>query len=105
LAKQAGIPDQHLIIDPGLGFGKTVEQNLQLLNQLDTLKELGYPLLLGPSNKSFIGYTLDLPADDRVEGTAATIAIGIARGADIIRVHNVKVMSRVARMTDAIVRA
>ena len=105
LAKQAGIPDQHLIIDPGLGFGKTVEQNLQLLNQLDTLKELGYPLLLGPSNKSFIGYTLDLPADDRVEGTAATIAIGIDRGADIIRVHNVKVMSRVARMTDAIVRA
>lgn len=105
LAKAAGIPANHLIIDPGLGFGKTVEQNLTLLNHLDSLKSLGYPILLGPSNKSFIGYTLDLSPDDRGEGTAAAVAIGIARGADIIRVHNVKVMSRVARMTDAIIRA
>ena len=104
LAKAAGIPDEHIIIDPGIGFGKTVEQNLTLLNHLDTFKALGYPILLGPSNKSFIGYTLDLPPDDRLEGTAATVAIGIARGADIVRVHKVQAMSRVARMTDAIVR-
>jgi dihydropteroate synthase len=104
LAKKAGIPHEHILIDPGIGFGKAVEQNLTLLNNLDKLKALGYPLLLGPSNKSFIGYTLDLPPDDRLEGTAAAVAIGIARGADIIRVHQVKAMSRVARMTDAIVR-
>ena len=104
LAKAASIPDEHIIIDPGIGFGKTVEQNLMLLNHLDTFRALGYPILLGPSNKSFIGYTLDLPRDDRLEGTAATVAIGIARGADIVRVHKVQAMSRVARMTDAIVR-
>ena len=104
LAKAAGIPDEHLIIDPGIGFGKTVEQNLTLLNKLGTFKFLGYPILLGPSNKSFIGYTLDLPLDDRMEGTAAAVAIGIERGADIVRVHQVKEMSRVARMMDAIVR-
>jgi len=104
IAKSAGIPDEHIIIDPGIGFGKTVGQNLWLLNRLDTLKLLGYPILLGTSNKSLIGYTLDLPPDDRMEGTAATVVIGIERGADIIRVHQVKEMSRVARMTDAIVR-
>jgi dihydropteroate synthase len=105
LAKSAGIPQEHIIIDPGIGFGKTVAQNLELLNRLDTFKALGYPILLGTSNKSLIGYTLDLPPEERVEGTAATVAIGIERGADIIRVHQVKEMSRVARMTDAIVRA
>jgi len=105
IAKSAGIPDEHIIIDPGIGFGKTVEQNLTLLNHLDTFKQLGYPILLGTSNKSLIGYTLDLPPEDRLEGTAATVAVGIERGADIIRVHQVKEMSRVARMTDAIVRA
>ncbi|MBN1994616.1 MAG: dihydropteroate synthase [Anaerolineae bacterium] len=104
LARQAGIPPAHIIIDPGIGFGKTVQQNLTLLNRLDVFKSLGYPLLLGPSNKSFIGYTLDLPPHERVEGTAAAVTIGIERGADIIRVHQVKEMSRVARMTDAIVR-
>ena len=104
LGKTAGIPDEHILIDPGIGFGKTVEQNIELLNKLDTFKALGYPILLGTSNKSFIGYTLNLPPDDRVEGTAATVAIGIERGADIVRVHQVKEMSRVARMTDAIVR-
>ncbi len=104
LAKAAGVPNDHIILDPGLGFGKTVEQNLTLLNQLDHFKSLGYPLLVGTSNKSFIGYTLDLPPSDRVEGTAATVAVAIARGADIIRVHQVKAMSRVARMTDALVR-
>jgi len=105
IAQQAGLPDELILIDPGIGFGKTVEQNLTLLNNLDQLKALGYPILLGPSNKSFIGFTLDLPPNERTEGTAAAIAIGIVRGADIIRVHNVQVMSRVARMTDAIVRA
>jgi dihydropteroate synthase len=104
LAQEAGIPDEHILIDPGIGFGKTVEQNIELLNNLDTFKSLGYPILLGTSNKSFIGYTLNLPPDDRVEGTVATVAIGIERGADIVRVHQVKEMSRVARMTDAIVR-
>ncbi len=104
LAKAAGIPDEHIIIDPGIGFGKTVEQNLSLLNNLDKLKALGYPILLGPSNKSFIGYTLNLPPDDRLEGTAAAAAISIVRGADIVRAHQVKAISRVARMADAIVR-
>ena len=104
IAKSAGVPDEHIIVDPGIGFGKTVEQNLTLLNHLDKLKALGYPILLGTSNKSLIGYTLDLPPEERVEGTAATVVIGIDRGADIIRVHQVKEISRVARMTDAIVR-
>jgi dihydropteroate synthase len=104
LAKAAGIPDEYIILDPGIGFGKTVEQNLALLNNLDQLKSLGYPLLLGASNKSFIGYALNLPPDERVEGTAATVAIGISKGADIVRVHQVRQMSRVAKMTDAIVR-
>jgi dihydropteroate synthase len=104
VAHQAGIPDEHIILDPGIGFGKTVEQNLELLNRLQEIRALGYPVLLGPSRKSFIGYTLDLPPDDRVEGTAAAVAVGITRGADIIRVHDVREMVRIARMTDAIVR-
>ncbi len=104
LAHAAGIPDEHIILDPGIGFGKTVEQNLELIDRLDEIRALGYPLLLGPSRKSFIGYTLNLPPDQRVEGTAAAVAIGIDRGADIVRVHDVLYMVRVARMTDAIVR-
>ncbi len=79
-------------------------QNLELLDRLGELKELGFPLLIGPSRKSFIGYTLDAPPEQRLEGTAATVAIGIARGADIVRVHDVATMARIARMTDAIVR-
>lgn len=104
LARSAGIPDSHIILDPGIGFGKTVEQNLELINMLPDIRQLGYPLLFGPSRKSFIGYTLDLPPDQRMAGTAAAIAIGIDRGADIIRVHDVEFMHQVARMTDAIVR-
>lgn len=104
LARAAGIPDEHIILDPGIGFGKTVEQNLELIDRLDEICALEYPVLLGPSRKSFIGYTLDLPADQRLEGTAAAVAVGIARGADIIRVHDVEFMLRTARMTDAIVR-
>ncbi len=104
IAEQAGVKREAIILDPGSGFGKTIEQNLALNNRLDEIRALGFPLLLGPSRKSFIGYTLDLPADERVEGTAASVAVGIARGADIIRVHDVKEMTRIARMTDAIVR-
>ena len=104
LAVQAGIPTRNIILDPGIGFGKTVEQNLELLNRLDEIRELGYPILLGPSRKSFIGYTLNLTPDQRLEGTAAAIVVGIVRGADIVRVHDVEFMLRVARMTDAIVR-
>jgi dihydropteroate synthase len=104
IAKKAQIADSLIILDPGIGFGKTREHNLALINRLDEIRELGYPILLGTSRKSFIGFTLDLPADQRVEGTAATVAVGITRGADIIRVHDVKQMARVAKMTDAIVR-
>ena len=104
LAKKAGIAESHIVLDPGIGFGKTREHNLGLINRLDEIRQLGYPILLGTSRKSFIGFTLDLPADQRVEGTAATVAVGITRGADIIRVHDVKEMARVAKMTDAIVR-
>lgn len=104
LARQAGVRDDRIILDPGIGFGKTVSQNLELLNRLDEIRALGYPILLGPSRKGFIGYTLNLPADQRVEGTAAAVAVGIVRGADIVRVHDVEEMVRVARMTDAIVR-
>jgi dihydropteroate synthase len=104
LARAAGVKREQIILDPGIGFGKSVSQNLQLLNRCNELRVLAYPLLIGSSRKSFIGHTLDLPFHERVEGTAATVAIAIARGADIIRIHDVKVMARVAKMTDAIVR-
>ncbi len=104
IAKSAGIPNEKIILDPGIGFGKSVEQNLELVDRLEDIRSLGYPVLLGPSRKSFIGYTLNLPTDQRLEGTAAAVSIGIARGADIIRVHDVAFMSRVIRMSDAIVR-
>ncbi|PID84835.1 MAG: dihydropteroate synthase [Chloroflexi bacterium] len=101
---KAGVKTSQIILDPGIGFGKTITQNLQLLNQINQFKTMGFPILIGSSRKSFIGYTLDLPPDQRIEGTAATVAIGIERGADIVRVHDVAAMARVARMTDAIVR-
>ena len=104
LAHKAGVEESHIVLDPGIGFGKTREHNLELINRLDEIRALGFPILLGPSRKSFIGFTLDLPPDQRVEGTAATVAVGITRGADIIRVHDVREMARVAKMTDAIVR-
>ena len=104
IARNAGIPDEHIILDPGIGFGKTVEQNLELLDRLVEIRSLGFPVLLGPSRKSFIGFTLDLPPEQRTDGTAAAVAIGIARGADIVRVHDVSMMVRVGRMADAIVR-
>ncbi len=104
IALSAGVAETHIVLDPGIGFGKTREQNLELINRLGEIRALGYPVLLGPSRKSFIGYTLDLPPDQRVEGTAAAVSVGITRGADIIRVHDVKEMARVAKMTDALVR-
>jgi dihydropteroate synthase len=104
IALEAGVSRERIILDPGIGFGKTVSQNLTLIDELNRIRDLGYPVLLGPSRKSFIGYTLNLPPEERLEGTAATVAIGIDRGADIIRVHDVKAMARVAKMTDVIVR-
>jgi len=103
-AVDAGISPENIIIDPGIGFGKTVAHNLEIIRRLRDFKTLGKLILIGTSRKSFIGKVLDLPTDDRLEGTAATIATAIANGADIIRVHDVKEMARVARMTDAIVR-
>jgi dihydropteroate synthase len=104
IARSAGIPDKRIILDPGIGFGKTVGQNLELIDRLDEIRALGFPVLFGPSRKSFIGYTLNLPPSQRLEGTAAAVAIGIARAADIVRVHDVEAMLRVVRMTDAITR-
>ncbi len=116
-ALSAGMPWENIIVDPGIGFGKTQEQNLEVLQRLEEFQTLGRPILLGSSRKSFIGWVLDLtpeqrpnevafvpPGDQRLEGTAATIAIGIAKGADIVRVHDVKEMARVCKISDAIVR-
>jgi len=100
----AGIAWDNIIVDPGIGFGKKLEQNYELVRRLYELKILGLPVLLGTSRKSMIGLTLNLPEDQRVEGTSATTALGIAHGADIIRVHDVREQIRVARMTDAIMR-
>ncbi|HNT54929.1 MAG TPA: dihydropteroate synthase [Anaerolineaceae bacterium] len=104
LARAAGVPAEQIILDPGIGFGKTVEQNLELVNRLNDIRALGYPVLLGVSRKGFIGYTLNQPPEQRLQGTAAAVAVGIARGADIVRVHDVEAMVQVARMTDAITR-
>ena len=95
---------ESLIVDPGIGFGKTAEQNLALLRDLGACARSGRPILLGTSRKSTIGKVLDLPADQRLEGTLATTALGIAAGADIVRVHDVAANVRAARMADAIVR-
>ena len=103
-ARIAGISERNIILDPGIGFGKTADHNLELLRRLLELRALEYPLLLGVSRKSTIGRVLGLPEDERLEGTAAAVAMSIAGGADIVRVHDVKEMVRVARMTDAIVR-
>jgi dihydropteroate synthase len=104
LALDAGVSWENIIVDPGTGFGKTLEQNLELVRRLDELKALGRPVLLATSRKSMIGIVLDLPPEERLEGTAASIAIGISKGADMVRVHDVKEMMRVCKMSDAIVR-
>jgi dihydropteroate synthase len=103
-ALEMGMPRDRLVIDPGIGFGKTAEQNLEVMRHLEALTSLNLPVLLGTSRKSTIGKVLDLPVEDRVEGTAATVALGVAHGADMVRVHDVKQMVRVTRMADAIVR-
>jgi len=105
MGRTAGIAEDRIILDPGIGFGKTREENLEIIRRLPDLRRLGFPLLIGPSRKSFIGKTLDLPAGERLEGTAAAVALAIAGGADIVRVHDVKAMVRVARMADAIRQA
>jgi dihydropteroate synthase len=105
LALAAGIAWEQIIVDPGIGFGTTPEENLALLRRLGELRSLGRPLLLGTSRKSTIGLVLGgLPPEERVEGTAATVALGIAQGADIVRVHDVRQMMRVVKMSDAVVR-
>jgi dihydropteroate synthase len=104
IALRAGVPEDRIIIDPGIGFGKTPEHNLEILQRLREFKSLGYPLLVGPSRKSTIGLLLELPPDQRVEGTAAMVALSIAGGADLVRVHDVKEMSRVSRVSDAVIR-
>jgi dihydropteroate synthase len=101
-AVEAGADPSNIMVDPGIGFGKTLEHNLEIIRRLSELASLGYTLLLGSSRKSFIGRILDLPEDERVEGTAASLAVGIANGADIVRVHDVKEMVRVTRVADAI---
>ncbi len=102
IASNAGVRTENIIIDPGIGFGKTWEHNLEVIRRMKELEVLGYPVLLGPSRKSFIGRVLDLPVEERLEGTLAAAVIGIFNGADIIRVHDVKEMVRAARMADAI---
>jgi len=104
LAQEAGVRPERIVLDPGIGFAKTYEHNLWLMKRLSAVVELGYPVLLGTSRKSMIRTTLQLPADDVVEGTAATVALGIAQGCSIVRVHDVQAMKRVAVMTDAIMR-
>jgi dihydropteroate synthase len=104
LGRRAGIAEERMIVDPGIGFGKSKEQNLELLHRLGELKVLGRPLLLGTSRKSTIGFVLNLPPEERVEGTGATVALGVAQGVDMVRVHDVREMVRICRMADAVVR-
>ena len=104
IAKAAGINDDQIILDPGIGFGKTYQQNLSVMLHLEKLTELGYPVLLGTSRKSMIGLALDLPADQRVEGTLVTTVMGVEKGMAFIRVHDVKENFRALRMTQAILR-
>ena len=103
-AARLGVPWDDLIVDPGFGFGKTPDHNLELLRELGTLRLLGRPILLGTSRKSTLGRVLDLPAGERVEATLATTALGIAAGTDMVRVHDVRANVRAARMTDAVIR-
>jgi dihydropteroate synthase len=104
IASRCGVPPENIIIDPGIGFGKSWQHDLEIIGRLGELTGLGKPILLGPSGKSFIGKVLDLPVAERLQGTAAAVAIGIAHGADMVRVHDVKPIVRVCRMSDAIIR-
>ena len=103
-AVATGLNPEQIIIDPGLGFGKTVEENLAIMRDLPALKELGFPLLLGPSRKSFIGHTLDLPVEERLIGTAACCALGIQSGVNILRIHDVAEINQVRQLCDSILK-
>lgn len=103
IAHEAGVKDEHIWLDPGIGFAKDVAQNLELMNHLDVITRLGYPVLLGTSRKSFIGHTLDLPTEERLEGTIATTCLGIMKGCGWVRVHDVKANARAAKMMDAMI--
>ncbi len=105
IALKAGVKKENIMLDPGIGFGKTVEQNLIVMNNLKSIRKIGYPVLLGTSRKSMIGKTLDLPVDQRVEGTIATTVMGIMSGCEFVRVHDIKENLRAARMTDAILNS
>ncbi|MBU8881389.1 dihydropteroate synthase [Bacillus sp. FJAT-29790] len=100
--KKAGVKDENIILDPGIGFAKDLSENLEMMRDLDKLVSIGYPVLLGTSRKTFIGKTLDLPVDERLEGTGATVCFGIQKGCQIIRIHDVKEMNRMAKMMDAL---
>ena len=104
IGREAGVRDESMILDPGVGFAKNHEQNLTAIHRLDRLKALGFPVLLGTSRKSTLGYVLDLPADQRVEATVATTVVGVLKGAAFFRVHDVKENYRAMRMAQAIVR-
>lgn len=103
LARAAGVSDDKIILDPGVGFGKTLQHNLEITNHVDVLCRLGYPVLLGTSRKSMIGLTLDLPVDQRLEGTLATTVIGVMRGCSFVRVHDIRENKRIIQMTEAII--
>ena len=102
IAKKAKVSEDKIILDPGVGFGKTYEMNLEIINHLEIMKQLGYPILLGTSRKSVIGLTLDLPTDQRVEGTLATTVMGVMKGCSFVRVHDIKENYRIIKMTEAI---
>lgn len=104
IVKKAGVKDENIILDPGIGFGKSVENNLEMMRNLDKLVSLGYPVLLATSRKSTIGHVLDLPTSERLEGTLATNCFGIQQGCQLVRVHDVKEMTRAAKMMDALMR-
>lgn len=104
IALEAGVKKENIILDPGIGFGKTYEHNIEVMHNLEKFLDLGYPMLLATSRKSMIGLTLDLPTEERVEGTIATTVVGIMKGYDFVRVHDVKENKRAAQMTDAIIR-
>lgn len=103
IAKNAGVKDDKIIIDPGIGFAKDLSENIEMMRQLDRLVDIGYPVLLGTSKKSLIGQALNLPVDERAEGTAATVCYGIQKGCQIVRVHDVKEISRMAKMMDILI--
>jgi len=100
IAKEAGVKDEKIILDPGVGFAKTMDDNLEVMRNLDAFVQLGYPVLLGTSRKSFIGHILDVPPTERMEGTGATVCLGIQKGCHIMRIHDVLEMSRMAKMMD-----